>query len=107
MSPFSALKKDSLAHLSQGFRIGRWLGTWGVSQDRIKKGRPREGWDLPKAHSKGMAKWGLGPRDLPTQASVLILDLELPRVTAFFLQVPLKTHPAAGWGWSWALKTAQ
>lgn len=52
---------------------------WGVSQDRIKKGRPREGWDLPKAHSKGMAKWGLGPRDLPTQARVLILDLELPQ----------------------------
>ena len=52
---------------------------WRVSQDRIKKGRPREGWDLPKAHSKGMAKWGLGPRDLPTQASVLILDLKLPQ----------------------------
>lgn len=51
---------------------------WGVSQDRTKKGRPREGWDLPKAHSKGMAKWGLGPRDLPTQARVLTLDLELP-----------------------------
>ena len=52
---------------------------WGVSQDRTKKGRPREGWDLPKAHSKGMAKWGLGPRDLPTQARVLTLDLELPQ----------------------------
>lgn len=52
---------------------------WGVSQDRIKKGRAREGWDVPKANSKGMAKWGLGPRDLPTQASVSILDLELPQ----------------------------
>lgn len=24
----------------------------------------------PKAHSKGRARWGLGPRDLPAQARV-------------------------------------
>lgn len=85
---------------------------WGVSQDRTKKGRPREGWDLPKAHSKGMAKWGLGPRDLPTQARVLTLDLELPQghnILPARASANSASSRVVGWGvgWGWALKTAQ
>lgn len=37
-----------------------------------RKGGPEKDGICPKAHSKGRAKWGSGPRGLPAQARVLV-----------------------------------
>lgn len=71
---------------------------WGVSQDRIERGRARDGWDVPKANSKGLAKWALGPRDLPTQASVSILDPELPQGHIILPAGASANPPSSRWG---------
>lgn len=47
--PSSALKKDSLSLVLQGFReLEGVQELGGSSQDKMNKGRPREGCDQPK-----------------------------------------------------------
>lgn len=40
--------KTALPSWPQDFRAGGGLGTWGSPQVKMKKGKLREGWDLPR-----------------------------------------------------------
>lgn len=59
LPPSSTLRRESPFLLPHGFRAGGGLGVWGVSQDHMKKGSPRKGWDLAQGAWQN-EDWGLG-----------------------------------------------
>lgn len=67
----------------------------------MKKGRSRDRWDLPQGNSKGMAKWGLGPRGLTAQTEVLVLRPGIFQVHSILPPGPSVSFPSGRWGPGW------
>lgn len=67
----------------------------------MKKGRSRDRWDLPQGNSKGMAKWGLGPRGLTAQTKILVLRPGIFQVHSILPPGPSVSFPSGRWGPGW------